>query len=285
MLQWLSSEGSISSTSGSGVILHRHHWREGNLPSNSKCMVCKKTCWTSECLAGLRCEWCGLTTHSMCRQRVGEECNFGKLRDIIVPPYAISVPRVDINKAAILGIQSSSASSWSPGNGASGASTGGGRQSGKVRSNSGEWSSGGDFKSENNSEFTVTPPPSISTNVNLNSSYNNNTNSSLLASSVGSNNNNSSSNLTALSQSQHSPLGGYSSNNNSSSPSGSGSLPPSPFFSKESNLQPTGNTLLPTTTTNQTVSSSSSTSSKKKDKSKSGEDEEESRGKYLSENC
>ncbi len=40
---------------------HYHHWREGNLPSNSKCVVCKKTCWTSECMAGLRCEWCGLT--------------------------------------------------------------------------------------------------------------------------------------------------------------------------------------------------------------------------------
>ena len=39
----------------------RHHWREGNLPSNSKCVVCKKTCWTSECLAGIKCEWCGIT--------------------------------------------------------------------------------------------------------------------------------------------------------------------------------------------------------------------------------
>ena len=23
--------------------------------------VCRKTCWSSECLAGMRCEWCGIT--------------------------------------------------------------------------------------------------------------------------------------------------------------------------------------------------------------------------------
>lgn len=111
-----------------------HHWREGNLPINSKCAVCRKTCWSSECLAGMRCEWCGITvridqntfilgmcrrqekksqsiyvdsiqTHSMCRSRVPEECSFGTLRDIIIPPYAISIPRIaDLNKDLILGI-------------------------------------------------------------------------------------------------------------------------------------------------------------------------------------
>ena len=43
------------------MVHHTHHWREGNLPANSKCCVCKKTCWSAECLAGTRCEWCGLT--------------------------------------------------------------------------------------------------------------------------------------------------------------------------------------------------------------------------------
>ena len=42
-------------------VVHFHHWREGNLPPNSKCVACKKTCWSSECLAGMRCEWCGVT--------------------------------------------------------------------------------------------------------------------------------------------------------------------------------------------------------------------------------
>ncbi|RUS69393.1 hypothetical protein EGW08_022844, partial [Elysia chlorotica] len=42
-------------------VIHYHHWRQGNLPPNSKCVSCKKTCWSSECLAGMRCEWCGVT--------------------------------------------------------------------------------------------------------------------------------------------------------------------------------------------------------------------------------
>ncbi|CAF4103107.1 unnamed protein product [Rotaria sp. Silwood2] len=86
-------------------VRHHHHWREGNLPTNSKCAICRKTCWSSECLAGMRCEWCGITTHSTCRSRVPEECGFGTLRDIIIPPYAISIPRIaDLNKDLILGI-------------------------------------------------------------------------------------------------------------------------------------------------------------------------------------
>ncbi|CAF1519685.1 unnamed protein product, partial [Adineta ricciae] len=87
------------------TVRHHHHWREGNLPSNSKCAICRKTCWSSECLAGMRCEWCGITTHSTCRSRVPEECGFGTLKDIIIPPYAISIPRIaDLNKDLILGI-------------------------------------------------------------------------------------------------------------------------------------------------------------------------------------
>ena len=42
-----------------------HHWREGNLPANSKCSSCKKTCWSAECLTGMRCEWCGVTVSSL----------------------------------------------------------------------------------------------------------------------------------------------------------------------------------------------------------------------------
>jgi len=42
-------------------MVQYHHWREGNLAGNSKCMHCKKTCWSAECLAGMRCEWCGVT--------------------------------------------------------------------------------------------------------------------------------------------------------------------------------------------------------------------------------
>lgn len=42
------------------LVIYEHHWREGNLPSSAKCTICKKTCWSSECLSGYRCEWCGI---------------------------------------------------------------------------------------------------------------------------------------------------------------------------------------------------------------------------------
>jgi len=42
-------------------IMNTHYWREGNLPNNSKCAVCKKSCFTAECLTGFRCGWCGIT--------------------------------------------------------------------------------------------------------------------------------------------------------------------------------------------------------------------------------
>lgn len=42
-------------------VVQTHHMREGNLPANSKCLACRKSCWSAECLAGLRCEWCGTT--------------------------------------------------------------------------------------------------------------------------------------------------------------------------------------------------------------------------------
>lgn len=43
------------------AVRHTHHWREGNLPSSSKCAACKKGCCSAECLSGFRCEWCGMT--------------------------------------------------------------------------------------------------------------------------------------------------------------------------------------------------------------------------------
>ena len=38
-----------------------HHFQEGNLPNNSKCVKCRRSCWSAECLTGVRCQWCGIT--------------------------------------------------------------------------------------------------------------------------------------------------------------------------------------------------------------------------------
>ncbi|VDN10467.1 unnamed protein product [Dibothriocephalus latus] len=81
-----------------------HHWREGNLPVNSKCGSCKKTCWSAECLTGMRCEWCGVTVHYTCYRNLPVECDYGALRDIMLPPQAVLIPRTSLLIEHIVGI-------------------------------------------------------------------------------------------------------------------------------------------------------------------------------------
>ncbi|KAL5110455.1 Diacylglycerol kinase theta [Taenia crassiceps] len=81
-----------------------HHWREGNLPANSKCSSCKKTCWSAECLTGMRCEWCGVTVHYTCFRNLPVECDYGSLRDIMLPPEAVSIPRTSLLMEHIIGL-------------------------------------------------------------------------------------------------------------------------------------------------------------------------------------
>ncbi|CAD0200232.1 unnamed protein product [Chrysodeixis includens] len=83
---------------------HVHHWREGNLPANSKCAACRRACWSAECLTGYRCEWCGSTCHAGCRALLPEECNFGMLQPIFLPPSAVSIPRTEVPMEAIIGV-------------------------------------------------------------------------------------------------------------------------------------------------------------------------------------
>ncbi|XP_025989961.1 diacylglycerol kinase theta isoform X2 [Solenopsis invicta] len=87
------------------AVKHTHHWREGNLPSSSKCAVCKKSCFTAECLAGFRCEWCGMTLHAYCYKNIPQECTFGNLEPIYLPPHAVSIPRSEVPMEAIIGVE------------------------------------------------------------------------------------------------------------------------------------------------------------------------------------
>ncbi|XP_014216243.1 diacylglycerol kinase theta [Copidosoma floridanum] len=86
-------------------VRHTHHWREGNLPTTSKCVVCKKNCFSAECLAGYRCEWCGMTAHAPCSREIPAECTFGMLEPIYLPPHAVSIPRTEVPMEAIIGVQ------------------------------------------------------------------------------------------------------------------------------------------------------------------------------------
>ncbi|XP_046839229.1 diacylglycerol kinase theta-like [Xenia sp. Carnegie-2017] len=75
---------------------NNHHWQEGNLPSGSKCYVCKKSCYSSECLAGVKCKWCPLTAHSGCYRRITSSCDFGYFNHLMLPPYALSIPNLAV---------------------------------------------------------------------------------------------------------------------------------------------------------------------------------------------
>ncbi|XP_077876919.1 diacylglycerol kinase theta isoform X3 [Ictidomys tridecemlineatus] len=68
---------------------HHHHWREGNLPSGTRCEVCRKTCGSSDVPAGVRCEWCGVQAHAVCSTALAPECTFGRLRSMVLPPSCV----------------------------------------------------------------------------------------------------------------------------------------------------------------------------------------------------
>ncbi|PIK49328.1 putative diacylglycerol kinase theta [Apostichopus japonicus] len=70
----------------------KHHWRDGNLPTNSRCVVCKKSCASSECLTGMQCDWCYITAHAGCFKTIPEECDFGSIHELILPPWSVSLP-------------------------------------------------------------------------------------------------------------------------------------------------------------------------------------------------
>ncbi|XP_004383634.1 diacylglycerol kinase theta, partial [Trichechus manatus latirostris] len=77
---------------------YHHHWREGNLSSGARCDVCRKTCGSSEVLAGLRCEWCSLQAHSVCYSALTPECTFGRLRSMILPPACVRLVSRNFSK-------------------------------------------------------------------------------------------------------------------------------------------------------------------------------------------
>ncbi|KAI5623110.1 diacylglycerol kinase theta, partial [Silurus asotus] len=68
-----------------------HHWREGNMASGARCEVCRRVCGSSDVLAGMRCEWCGVTAHASCYITIPTECGLGRLRNMILHPSCVRV--------------------------------------------------------------------------------------------------------------------------------------------------------------------------------------------------
>ncbi|KAM9740673.1 LOW QUALITY PROTEIN: diacylglycerol kinase theta [Menidia menidia] len=82
-----------------------HHWREGNLSSASRCDVCRRSCGSSEVLAGMRCQWCGITTHAACYLGVAAQCDLGRLRSLTLHPAAVRLQTWNLSKTHSYRIQ------------------------------------------------------------------------------------------------------------------------------------------------------------------------------------
>ncbi|XP_032347699.1 diacylglycerol kinase theta isoform X2 [Camelus ferus] len=88
---------------------HHHHWREGNLSSGARCEFCRKTCSSSDVLAGVRCEWCGVQAHSVCSAVLTPECTFGRLRTMVLPPACVRLLSRNFSKMHCFRISESAA--------------------------------------------------------------------------------------------------------------------------------------------------------------------------------
>ncbi|XP_054648950.1 diacylglycerol kinase theta-like isoform X1 [Dunckerocampus dactyliophorus] len=66
-----------------------HHWREGNLVSSARCEVCRRSCGSTDVLAGMKCEWCNITCHAACYLSVAPECTMGRLRGMMLHPSCV----------------------------------------------------------------------------------------------------------------------------------------------------------------------------------------------------
>lgn len=72
-----------------------HQWVKGNLPMNSKCCICNSECGNHNQICDRRCVWCKRTLHDDCSN--GDEyCDFGRYRQIIIPPHCVELKRVGI---------------------------------------------------------------------------------------------------------------------------------------------------------------------------------------------
>uniref|UniRef100_A0A668A5I5 Diacylglycerol kinase n=1 Tax=Myripristis murdjan TaxID=586833 RepID=A0A668A5I5_9TELE len=75
-----------------------HHWREGNLASAARCEVCRRSCGSSDVLSGIRCEWCGITSHAACYLSVAPECTVGRLRCMLLHPACVRLDSRNFSK-------------------------------------------------------------------------------------------------------------------------------------------------------------------------------------------
>ena len=77
-----------------GNIMY-HHWVRGNLPLCSICDICNNACGNEPKLSDYQCMWCHKTVHErFCYCRQDHECDFGRMRELVIPPYSITLKTI-----------------------------------------------------------------------------------------------------------------------------------------------------------------------------------------------
>lgn len=89
-------EGPPSRPPSPDESLFKHHWTKGNLPIHLICVVCHEECTDAGALMDYKCCWCQCVVHeSKCYSAIcDEECDLGKWKSMIVPPFAIKCKKI-----------------------------------------------------------------------------------------------------------------------------------------------------------------------------------------------
>lgn len=87
----LSADTIISCKQSISLTPNQHHWLKGNLPETSECAVCEHDCGLGPGLVDFHCTWCDSCCHEKCKPRLSTVCNYGQLRDFIIPPHCVRV--------------------------------------------------------------------------------------------------------------------------------------------------------------------------------------------------
>lgn len=75
----------------------KHHWIRGNVPVHSTCTVCSEECGDQGALMDYRCCWCQRISHEdeSCYDLISDQnCDLGKWKLMIVPPYGLRVKKI-----------------------------------------------------------------------------------------------------------------------------------------------------------------------------------------------
>lgn len=95
----------------------KHHWIKGNLCLGAVCDVCEEEAGGGCGLIDFSCCWCRRSVHSSCLPSLGDVCDFGQFRTLIVPPNCIEVEtrRSSIRrKLRLRTVKSSGWLQWTP---------------------------------------------------------------------------------------------------------------------------------------------------------------------------